>query len=126
VAVAVVIASTGTAATAAAAAAAAAASQRSIRSSANNSGSSSSSDSKLTAALSAQRAELAHTLRLPVSQQAPVGEALVQCVCYAWLPFLRTAALLLHTCNGDENEVRCYYHMSHPYTLTAVAYWSSS
>jgi Proteolysis_6 C-terminal len=82
-------------------------SQRSTRSSASNSGNSSSSDSKFAAALSAQRADLAHTLGLPVSQQAPAGEALVQCVYYAWLPFLRTAALLLYTCNGDENEVRC-------------------
>jgi hypothetical protein len=99
---------TGTAtANTTAAAAAAAASQRSTRSCNNSSGSSSSSDSKLAAALSAQRAELAHALGLPVSQQAPVGEALVQYVFYAWLPFLRTAALLLYTCNGDENEVRC-------------------
>jgi Proteolysis_6 C-terminal len=85
---------------------AASTSQRNTWSSANNSGSSSSGDSKFAAALSAQRAELAHTLGLPVSQQAPAGDALVQCVCYAWLPFLRTAALLLYTCNGDENEVR--------------------
>jgi Proteolysis_6 C-terminal len=88
---------------------AAAASQRSTRSSAASNSGSSNNDSKFAAALSAQKAELAQILGLPVSQQAPVGDALVQCVCSAWLPYLRTAALLLYTCNGDENEVRCHY-----------------